>query len=187
LPCRVPRRCVIGAVLLLLLACTVAAQPAAGSPADVQVKAAYLYKFGAFVRWPSSAANGNEFPICVLGRDPFGNILDSTIEGESLGRKKLTAVRISSAREATRCRIVFISSSEEGRLQSVIAELSQIPVLTVSDIPQFAERGGMIGFVLQNARVRFEVNDTSAQKSGLTLSSQLLKIATAVKHSEAKD
>lgn len=163
-----------------------AAAPA-GPPTELQVKAAYLYKFGAFVEWPASVASADAFPICILGRDNFGAALDSTLQGESLHGKKLVAVRTNSVREASQCRILYISESEEGRLPAILSELGKAPVLTVSDIPRFADRGGMIEFIVQNGRVRFDVNVTSAEHAGLALSSQLLKVAANVKRTEARD
>ncbi len=161
------------------------AQPVAG-PTDLQVKAVYLYKFGAFVQWPNAPAKSS-FPVCVLGRDPFGQTLDSTLSGGAIKENPIVTMRISNPQDASQCRIVFISSSEEPRLKSIIQVLGRMPVLTVSDIPHFTDRGGMIEFVLENGRVRFDVNLTSAEKAGLGLSSQLLKVASAVKRGEGRD
>lgn len=149
------------------------------TPTDVEVKAAYLYKFGGFVAWPNPAPNGT-FAICILGHDVFGPVLDKTIQGESMNGKPLAVRRISSPEQASQCRILFISPSEQDRLRDVLVVLKNLPVLTVSDMPRFVDRGGMIQFVLEDERVRFEVNLASAQHAGLTLSSQLLKVATAV-------
>lgn len=167
-----------------LLFCTsttlYAQQPQPLTATELQIQAAYLYKFGAFINWPNPLP-GNKFSICVLGRDPFGATLDGTVKGESLNGVPLTAERISTPQEAGRCRIVFVSSSEESRLKPVLEELHRFSVLTVSDIPHFTDRGGMIEFVLENGRIRFDVNLASAERDGLTLSSQLLKVAAAVK------
>jgi hypothetical protein len=61
-----------------------------------------------------------------------------------------------------------------------LSALAALPVLTVSDMPGFIEHGGMVQFVLENDNVRFEVNLSAANKSGLALSSQLLKVAARV-------
>jgi hypothetical protein len=81
------------------------------------------------------------------------------------------------------CRVLYISASEDGRLKEILAGLDKSGVLTVSDIPQFSQRGGMIQFVLVGNKLRFEVNLTNAQTAGLTLSSDLLKVAVAVRKS----
>ena len=149
---------------------------------EYQVKAAYLYNFGKFVVWPEKGTQRNDqsFEICVLGEDPFGPVLDSAVTGATIGGKGVAAKRIAKAQEIDDCRILFISSSEGGRLPEILANLAKANVLTVSDIPQFSEHGGMIQFILDGNRVRFEVNLTNTEDAGLNLSSELLKVAVRV-------
>jgi hypothetical protein len=129
------------------------------------------------------SAGGDAFTICVLGEDPFGPALRATIAGETIGGKNVLATRISGPEQAVNCRILFISSSEDRQLKDILTTLEKASVLTVSDMPQFARRGGMVQFILQENRVRFEVNLATAQRAGLTLSSELLKLATSVRRS----
>ncbi len=151
-------------------------------PSEYQVEAAYLYNFGRFVEWPSlTSAKAASFTICVLGQDPFGQVLDATIAGEIIGKQTVAAKRISSPQESLDCQILFISSSEANRLSRIIEALDKSAVLTVSDIPQFSQRRGMIQFVLEGNRIRFEVNLAATQRAGLALSSELLKVATVVR------
>ena len=152
-------------------------------PTDYEVKAAYLYNFGRFVEWPAkiTAANTAAFSICVLGDDPFGPALDATLAGEKIGNQKVAARRISSPQQSGDCQILFISASEAGRLNKIIDALDKTAVLTVSDIPHFSQHRGMIQLVSEGSRIRFEVNLTATQRAGLTLSSELLKVATAVR------
>jgi YfiR/HmsC-like len=152
-------------------------------PTDYEVKAAYLYNFGRFVEWPGKVAGdqGGSFTVCVLGQDPFGPSLDATLAGETIGGKTIIAKRITSAEESDNCQILFLSPQADSRLNKIIADLDKKAVLTVSDMPQFVKRGGMIQFVLEGKKVRFEVNLTATQHAGLTLSSELLKVATAVR------
>jgi len=156
---------------------------------EFQVKAAYLYNFGRFVEWPDQnvPAKSDAFEICVLGADPFGSTLDATLARETIAGRNVTAKRISKPQEIDSCRILFISSSEQAHLKEVLMALDKASVLTVSDIPRFSERGGMIGFVLDGDRVRFDVNLATAQDARLTLSSELLKVATNVRKDRAGD
>ena len=149
-------------------------------PSEYRVKAVYLYNFGRFVGWPA-AAKGDSFDVCVLGQDPFGPALDATVAGETIDRAHVVAKRISRPQDAAHCRILFISSSEDGQLKEILAELDGASVLTVSDAPQFARRGGMVQFILDGNKVRFEVNLPAAERVGLNLSSELLKLAVNVR------
>ncbi len=152
---------------------------------EYEVKAAYLYNFGSFVEWPAqfTVVKRDFFTICVLGQDPFGRTLDATFAGESIAGKNVVAKRISKPQEAMDCQILFISSSEEHGLKEIVAALAKTSVLTVSDMSQFARRGGMVQFVLEGTKVRFEVNLTAAEHAGLRLSAQLLKLAVNARRS----
>jgi hypothetical protein len=155
-------------------------------PTDYDVKAVYLYNFGRFVEWPAAVfAKSNLFTICVLGEDPFGPALDATLSRETIAGKSVAAKRISSPQDAVNCQILFLSSAEETRLTQIIEALDRGAVLTVSDIPRFSQRGGMIQFVPEGKKVRFEVNLNAVQRAGLNLSSELLRVATTVRRDPA--
>ena len=171
-------RCV-GVAAVLLSCALLWAQTA--RPSESQVEAAYLYNFGKFVTWPSDRVNtSDDFTICVLGKDPFGPVLDETVNGEQIDGKNVAIRRISRVQEVRSCNILFVSSSKEERLPAIIVEAQRMHVLTVSDIPHFAERGGTIGLVNHKDRIRFEVNRARAEACHLGLSSELLKVAVRV-------
>lgn len=150
-------------------------------PTEYQVKAAYLANFAKFVAWPPGAVtDGNPIPICVAGEDPFGPVLDAAISGERVDHHPLVARRIGAAGDVDGCRIVFVSSNE-AMAGAVLAAAERTPILTVSDLPGFLKQGGMIEFVLDANRVRFEINLAAARTAGLNLSSELLRVATVVR------
>jgi hypothetical protein len=170
---------ILAALVPLLLAYSATAQEV--HPTEAQVKAAYLYNFGKFVTWPDHrAGDSGSFQICILGRDPFGKVLDSTVSGEKINDKPIVTRRISRVQEAQACNILFISTSDESRLPAILPVARAMNLLTVSDMPNFANHGGTIGLVLQEEKVRFEVNRTAAEEAHLVLSSQLLKVASKV-------
>jgi hypothetical protein len=154
-------------------------------PAEYEVKAAYLYQLGRFVEWPARAAPAAEaeFAICVLGWDPFGSRLDSAIAGMTIDNRAVVARRLREPNEALRCRVVFLSASEDSRLATLLTALGGAPVLTVGDGADFTRKGGMIQFVLDGNRVRFEVNVANTSRAGLTLRSDLLRVAVNVRRS----
>lgn len=156
-------------------------------PSEYSVKAVYLFNFGRFVEWPAKLpeAQSDSFEICVLGQNPFGPALNATVARETIAGKNVVAKQIASPKDAADCRVLFISSSEDGRLKEILDSLGTASVLTVSDLPRFTDRGGMVQFVLEGDRVRFEVNSTTTERAGLALSSELLKVAVNVKTSAA--
>lgn len=158
-----------------------AAAVRAQTVSEHDVEAAYLYNFGKFVHWPAEALAGvDSFDICVLGRDPFGSKLEQLIANDQLSGKPIRKRLIAHTSEATGCAIVYVSDSEAANLHKILVALNGKGALLVSGLPHFLEDGGTIQFVLEENRVRFEVNLDAAQKNGLTLSSELLKVATSV-------
>jgi hypothetical protein len=171
--------------LLLFTAYYSAAQER--GPTEYQVESAYLYNFGKFVTFPPDRASTFDlFQICVIGKDPFGATLDATLQGGTIGGKKISAQRISNMQQAQSCSILFISSSEEGHIPAILKDASRLNLLTVSEVRHFAEQGGIIELVKQQDKIRFEVNLTAAQESHLTLSSELLKVAIRVLRKDVK-
>ena len=152
-----------------------------------EVKAAFLYNFGKYVRWPQSArASDDVFVIGVLGTDPFGKALDDIVRGNRIDNKPVVIKRAGKLSELGSCEVVFVSASEEGNLEKVFAELGNTSVLTVGDMPQFVERGGMIGLTMSDRRVHFEVNVAAAERAGLAFGSQLLRLARNVTDTKAR-
>lgn len=168
---------------LLLLTCATARPPSAGAagPSEYEVKAAFLYNFARFVEWPLDVPGADgTFVVTVLGRDPFRSALDDTLRGKTIDGKRVVVRRVSHSEDVGHSHIVFISDSETDRLPAILKSLDAAPVLTVGDMSQFAERGGVIGFKVDQERIRLEINVAAAQRSRLRISSQLLKLARIV-------
>jgi hypothetical protein len=169
-------------VLALVLALGMASIQAQPKPTEYDVKAAYLYNFAKFVQWPSDPArrDARTFDVCVIGGDPFGPVLDRVVAGGAINGRMVVARRVASAQEARSCHILFLGGMDDRQAIETLDMLRRADVLTVSDLPEFTRRGGMIQFVVQGARVRFEVNLDRARDTGLMLSSELLRVALAV-------
>ena len=149
---------------------------------EYQVKAAFLYSFAKFVEWPPETfpSPTAEIGICVLGEDPFRALLDSTVQSKTVEGRPLTVYRLANLPIGTKCKILFIAASERYRLAAVLDALP-FGVLTVGDLPEFANRGGVIGLQLEGERIRLIVNLTAAGKARLRISSRLLGLATITK------
>jgi hypothetical protein len=175
------RRCVFALVLLFGISFAAADLIAQQRASEFDIEAVYVFKFSQFVNWPGNARVKPSFEICILGEDPFGPFLERTIQGETVNGKSVAERRIMRPQEAQGCAILYISRSEAARLRQILDTVRDWPVLTVSDLPDFTDKGGMIQFLLQGGRVRFQVNLVPATQAGLALSSELLKVAVNVK------
>jgi len=150
---------------------------------EYQVKAVFLYNFANFIRWPSSAFSNRYTPfrICIYGDDPFREELDITIENERIGRHAVKVKRLNSMINVNNCQILFISQSKQAYFTKILTYVKQYPILTVSDIDDFAIQGGMIQFYKHGKRIRFYINPDSLKKVGLHASANLLRIARIVR------
>ncbi len=155
----------------------------AAAPTEYQLKAVFLMNFAKFVEWPVTAFHSAQSPvtICVLGEDPFGHDLDDIVRAQLAGDRTLAVKRLTQLQREESCHILFVSSSERGRTESVLGVLKSAPMLTVGEGDDFAAAGGMIGLLIEENKVRFDVNLDAAERGGLKISSKLLKLARNVR------
>jgi hypothetical protein len=150
-------------------------------PTEYQLKAAFLFNFAKFVEWPPAAFAGAKAPLVIgiLGDNPFHDDLARTIGNKTIDEHPLEIkeLQYSSLAQATNCHILFISTSEKKRLPEIFAGLKGASVLTVGETDRFTETGGMINFVPEGTKIRFQVNKDTATKAGLKISSKLLSLA----------
>ena len=120
--------------LLLLSATSSILHAASKTPTKEEVQAAFLYNFCKFVEWPAESLRGTGAPIVigVLGTDPFGKVLDRTVSGKTIAGRPLVIERLGKGDDLSKCHILYISASEEGRLGDVIREIEGHAVLTVT-------------------------------------------------------
>ena len=163
-----------GLLLLLLLPLAAGAQ----AP-EYDVKAAFLFNFVKFVEWPEGAFAGERAPvtICVYGEDPFGPALEAVVQDEKVGERSLLVQRPDSLDGLGGCHLLFVSRSERERMREVLAQVRGEPVLTVGDADGFLRAGGVVNFVLEGGKVRFLIGQAAAERSGLRISSKLMRLA----------
>jgi hypothetical protein len=149
-------------------------------PTEYQIKAAFLFNFAKFVEWPPAAFAEATSPmvIGVLGENPFGDDLEQTIRGKTINNRPLVIKEFRSPAEATNCHVLFISTSEKQRLPEILKSLHGASVLTVGETDRFTETGGMINFVAEGNKIRFQINEVAAKSAGLKISSKLLSLAS---------
>lgn len=153
-----------------------------GDSREYQIKAAFLFNFVQFVKWPetSFASADAPFSIGILGDDPFGSALDEMLRGEAINNHRLTVVRAQRINDLKDCQLIFVSRSEESHVGEILSQLGSKPILTVSELEGFARSGGDINFYLSGGKVHFEINPQSARQSGLKISSQLLTLGKMI-------
>jgi len=157
------------------------------SSREYLVKGAFLYNFAKFVSWPEEALWDDQMHInlCVLGKDPFGDALAS-VEGKTIENRKVVIKHCRRLDKLEKCNILFVSRSEEHNLSEILAKVKDWNTLTVSDMEGFAQRGGVINLITIEKKVHFEINLDAAERTGLKISSKLLRLAKIVKDRETR-
>jgi hypothetical protein len=124
--------------------------------------------------------------IGILGTDPFGTIIDKIVQDKKIGTRGFVVKRLkwgTDLKELKECKILFVGASEKAHMDELVQIVRGLPILTVGETPGFADRGGVIRFVLEDNRVRFEVNVLAARQADLTISSRLLTLARIIQQS----
>jgi hypothetical protein len=152
--------------------------------AEDDIKAAFLFNFTQFVEWPAAANAQEPFRICVVADTSFAAALDRAVAGESVGRRPIARTAPASPDAARDCQILFIGRQDDERtVERWLAAVRGLPVLVVGESGIAWSRGVHVNFVLENNRVKFDVNNDTAVRAGLTISSKLLRVARAVTRS----
>lgn len=171
---------------LLILAAAAAfdgGSPAAGGKAgrEYEVKAAFIYNFARFVEWPDRAFESPEAPIVVgiLRRDPFGNALARALDGKTVNGRSFVIRRYARLMDLEPPAVLFLGGTGLRTMQTALTLLRGSPVLTVCETGRFDRLGGIVGFFVEDRRVRFVIDVRAAERAGLRISSRLLELSQA--------
>jgi hypothetical protein len=175
----------LAAVCALAMSSGVAADQRASSAGEWQIKSAFIYNFTKFVEWPEAALGSPAQPIVigVLGEQALAQGLAAVVAGRNVNGRTIEVRPVRTVTEARATQLLFVSAAEEARYVAMRAELADSPVLTVGESPSFSVTGA-IGFVQEGEKLRFEINIGIAERSHLKISSQLQKLAIAVRRGQ---
>ena len=146
-----------------------------------ETQAIFMANFVKFVKWPEPLHSESTIIIGVIGKDPFGENLRKVFAGKDFGGRNVEVKQFQSPPVGSVCHMLFISSSEEKKLSEILDAVKNQSILTVAEIKQFVESGGIINFTVVGEKVRFEINLGQAKKINLKINPKLLKLAVTVK------
>jgi hypothetical protein len=172
------RHLALGAVLLVL---SHGAAVRAESTVDreYKIKAAFVYNFLKFVEGgrftPPAPKNKDQadpnhaIVIGILGVPPSKNAFADEENGIPEQHPEIGLLR--------RCHVLFVCPSERPHLHRILPHLQKDGILTVGDVPAFLEAGGVANLLVEDKKVRFEVNLAAAARAKLVIRSSLLRLA----------
>lgn len=146
------------------------------------VKAAFIFHFAQLVDWPpeTQTSTDNSLVLCTLGEDPFQGTLEGTVAGKAIGNRIVRIRHLGEPQDMQACQIVFLGKAQSKRIPMLVTTLHNAPVLTVGETAGFLDAGGMIRFLLEEDRVRFDINLNAAESARLKIGSRLLILAEHV-------
>lgn len=170
-------------VMLSMVVCAFQANNVNGSlPNEYQLKAAFVYQFALFVDWPDEVFPHKDSPIVIgiVGSDPLGPEIERAVQDKRASGRSFVVRRLGVEPALKECQMIYVSTSEMRRLDQLREVIKDAPILTVGDSNGFARDGGIINFIIENGKIRFQINEQAAKRARLNISSQLLKLARIV-------
>lgn len=155
---------------------------------ESRVEAAFLFNFAKFVTWPemSFADRSTPLVLAVFDAERYAAASES-LAGRKVGGRVLTIRKISALDEVHQAHLLFIGAADAPRLDQILKIVAGRPILTVSDIEDFAARGGMVELFKSERKIRFGVQLAVLRYSGLTMSSEVLRLASFVRGVDGGD
>ncbi len=154
----------------------------ASASEEYKVKAAFLYNFARYVRWPSNAFIDDDAPVivAVFGEDPFGSALVDALAGKQIGDRRFVIEHISGLDKLRPVHLLFVPDTSEREIGAIVEHYAGTSTLIVGDSLKTVEINGSISFFIEQKKVRFAINTAAIKRSNLEVSSQLLKLARIV-------
>jgi hypothetical protein len=167
---------------LALVALSLPALAQDNRAAEVQVKAAFLYKFGEFVQWPPAAFARPDAPfiIGVIGADDMAAALEQVVARRTVQGRPVAVRRVRRGDSLAGLHVLFIGREDGARLAETLAAARGQPLLTVTESDNAIAQGSVINFVAEDQKVRFDIALPSAERGRLKVSSRLLAVARKV-------
>jgi hypothetical protein len=163
------------------------AQTSTPEPSEYQVKAAFLYNFVKFVEWPPEAlARQETLVLCVFGKDPFKGALDEVVDGKTINGHPLQIRKANDPAATRSCHVLFVSAMENSRGGEITRAIRSFNILTVTEVGRSVEHCSVINFLMEDQRVRFQIDTSAAARAGLKISSKLLQLAVAAEGERAR-
>jgi hypothetical protein len=174
-PALVHITCAAAAVLLL-----VQGLPSAQDVTESALKAAYIYNFAKFTEWPAGVVPAAQpLALCVFGDADVGDALKRAVKDRVLSGHPMAVshMAVTAGAPQSTCHVMYVSGVSAGQAAEVIAGVRDVPVLTLSDVEGFTERGGIAQFFFDNGQLHFAVQLESIRRARLRISSRLLSLA----------
>lgn len=149
---------------------------------EYKAKSIFIFSVCKFTTWPedSNREASDPFIISVLGKLPHGSQIFIP-KGKTIANRTIVLKSIKKLEQINGSNVLFITSSENHRIQTILDYVGNKSILTVGDTEGYAQKGVIINFFIDNKQLRFEINPDSIKKAKLAIHSQLYTMGKVVK------
>lgn len=168
--------------LCLVFCLPVFSQPNSLSQED-RIKAAFLYKFCHYIKWPEIALGGANEPIeiAVVGASDIAHELQQVTEGQTIKGRVITVEIYTPETLPKQPHLLFIGAVAAERHPDWLNTFKDQPVLVVTESPNGLDQGSGINFLADGGRIRFDISLPAIESHQLQVSSQLLTVARYIR------
>lgn len=174
----------IAAAIVIMGFSALAADNEKDSRAD-DIKAVFVYKFTGYITWPED--DDKPFTIAILGKTSLLEPLKTIAEKKTVDTRPLLIRECSNVDDVSGANILLIAETMEKHLEAILKKAEEENILTVGSSPGLAKKGVAINFCPMEDRIGFEMNLNALKRSGLGVSSQLVKLAKLVEEDRPRD
>jgi hypothetical protein len=164
------------------MAVTSSAAAESTTATEHQIKAAFLYNFAKFIEWPAGCFSDTNAPVVigVMSQSAVAAALPAVVKDRKINGRPIVVRSVETVEGARGSHLLFVGAAEDRQVDDLLSILAGAPILTVGESEAFAQRG-VINFILEADRCRFDINMEAAEKAGLKVSAQLQKLARTVR------
>jgi hypothetical protein len=177
------RRCISNVVLTVVAACLGARAGAQATDDEAQVKAAFVYNFLKFVDWPATAFRSPQdaLVVVIVGDSRTGDAAERLLAAKQVGDHPVVVRRAGWDQPLTGVHAVFVAERDARKLHRLFDAAAAASVLSIGEGEEFASHGGVIGLIIDNRKVRFDIDTSAARSAGLFVSSKLLALTRVIR------
>ena len=168
--------------ILIIISALLVSGTLYGDDSEYKLKSAYIYKIAKFVTWPTETLQRENSPIKIafLGEDTMGKYLNA-LRNKMIDEHPIEVKSVSDVRECVDCHIIFISKEYKSNMKAIRLALKELPILTISDMDEFIELGGLVSLDTVKNRLIISIDNSTAKSVGLNFNSKLLRVARILK------
>jgi hypothetical protein len=173
-------------LLFFIITCTALCNASAfaqqKSASNVEDEAKVLEYIINNIIWPSNA-NSTTLNLCVLGNSPLDAF--NLVHGKNINKQVIQTHAINDV-QSNNCQIIFVSKSEKNNVKQILEDVNGKPILTISDLSDFAQQGGGVNLFMANNQPALMLNTFAIRSQALEISKSMLKILTIIPDVEAE-